>query len=127
MNLGGGPSAGDNNGAALIQILLELGPTSTSNAGTLREALRLVTQKIPNYGGSNANNNAAALSWKEPAVARLIHFFAAVGTTNANAAAMSEKENALSAAFVGKFIMHTLSRVKSFICSDIHIRQLSFT
>jgi len=117
----GGPSTtsntnnGDSNGAALIHILLDLGPACTSNAGTLREALRLVTQKLPGGISNNSNNNNAVLAWKEPAVARLIHFFAAVGTkpgngssnNNGNANA-NEKEqqqqNALSAAFVGAYL-----------------------
>lgn len=105
-NLMGGPStsSNDTNGAALIHILLDLGPACTSNAGTLREALRLVTQKLP--GGSNGNNNNNQLAWKEPAVARLIHFFAAVGTkpSSNNNANEKEQQQLLSAAFVGAYL-----------------------
>lgn len=96
-----GVNGGGGSGASLVRILLDLGPACTSNTGTLRDALRLADQDLPN-GGINNNNNAALSSlWKEPAVARLIHFFAAVGTVKTN---NTEKENALSAAFVGAWI-----------------------
>ena len=116
-------SSDNNNGAAasasaaaLIHILLDLGPACTSNAGTLREALRLVIQKLPGggfttdtaaaAGNTTTTHNPGLLSWNEVAVARLLHFFSAVGTkpsATTNSAA-SEKDNVLSAAFVGTFI-----------------------
>ena len=78
-------------GAALIHILLDLGPACTTNAGTLREALRLVTQKLPSPSSSVENNN----TWKEVGVARLLHFFAAVGSN-----AKGKDNNNLSSAFI---------------------------
>jgi CCR4-NOT transcription complex subunit 1 len=54
--------------AAAMRVLLDLGPTCCQNIGTIREALSLVvTQNNP---------------WSEPSVARLLHFFSSVGSSN---------------------------------------------
>ncbi len=68
----------------VVNILMDLGPSCTSNAATFRDALRLVTQKLPSgrLGSSSSNNGgggAITLKLKEEEIARLIHFFAAVG------------------------------------------------
>ena len=84
-------------GAALIHILLDIGPACTTNASTLREALHLVTQELPSSPPSSSsveNNNA----WKEVGVvARLLHFFAAVVSNNDDAVC---SKNNLSCAFI---------------------------
>ena len=89
----------------MIHILLDLGPACTTNVGTLREALRLVTQKLPS--NNNNNNNNSDNSWKESGVARLLHFFSAVGTkpitTTTQQGNNNNKDN-LSAAFVGAYL-----------------------
>jgi hypothetical protein len=53
--------------AAVTRVLLDLGPTCCQNIGTIREALRLVVTQNP---------------WSEPSVARLLHFFSTVGSSN---------------------------------------------
>ena len=90
----------------MIHILLDLGPACTTNVGTLREALRLVTQKLPS---NNNNNNNSDNSWKESGVARLLHFFSAVGTKPTNTSTTQQGNNNnnkdnLSAAFVGAYL-----------------------
>lgn len=117
-NLIGGPSpstatatASNSAPRALIHILLELGPACTSNAGTLREALRLVNQKLPDAVGGGGVG--IGTSWKEGGVARLLHFFSAVGSTAKRAVTsdggsaidtMEQQQNDLSAAFVGAYL-----------------------
>ncbi len=130
-NLTGGPSApggsatapnndaglGASSAAALIRVLLDLGPACTSNVGTLREALRLVNQKLPDAGGGG--DVGVGSGWKEGGVARLLHFFSAVGSTAKRAVSTNDggsaseaieqqqqqqQRNDLSAAFVGAYL-----------------------
>jgi hypothetical protein len=53
--------------------LLDLGPACCQNIGTLREALRLVVTQNP---------GTCTEHWSEPGVARMLHFFSAVGTSS---------------------------------------------
>lgn len=116
-------------GPGIVNILMDLGPACTSNAGTFRDALRLITQKLPGgnnnlisggLGGIGGVGAGGAIPLKEGGIARLIHFFAAVGggtrSSNNNhsnkdtsIAAMTSSSNnsntsdaySLSSAFVG--------------------------
>jgi CCR4-NOT transcription complex subunit 1 len=91
-----------NDGAGIVNILIDLGPACTSNAATFRDALRLVTAKLPG-GNKNYASSSAGIPLKEGAMARLIHFFAAAGGTgrkNQNRSSPNEN-NSLSSAFVG--------------------------
>jgi CCR4-NOT transcription complex subunit 1 len=99
-------------GPGIVNILMDLGPACTSNAGTFRDALRLITQKLP--GGSSSSStglsSGAAIPLKEGGIARLIHFFAAVGarskdTSNNNNSTASDAS--LSSAFVGVLMNDT--------------------
>ena len=66
----------------VVNILMDLGPSCTTNAATLRDALRLITQKLPSgrLGSSSSNNGGGgAITLKEEEIARLIYFFAYVG------------------------------------------------
>ena len=68
--------SGDNNPAAAAYAkLLDLGPAYCQNIGTIREALRLVVTQNPGGAGPGTNQPP----WSEPGVARLLHFFSAVG------------------------------------------------
>ena len=113
---GAAPSAAA--AAAFIRILLDLGPACTSNVGTLREALRLVNQKLPDAGGGGSGVGSG---WNEGGVARLLHFFSAVGssiskrsTSNNNnddggtsieqQQQQQQRNNDLSSAFVGAYL-----------------------
>ena len=70
--------SGDNNPAAAAYAkLLDLGPACCQNIGTIREALRLVVTQNPGGAGPGTNQPP----WSEPGVARLLHFFSAVGGT----------------------------------------------
>ena len=103
-------------GPGIVNILMDLGPACTSNAGTFRDALRLITQKLPsnNTSANNNNNNnnisSGAIPLKEGGIARLIHFFAAVGArkdvnnSKASSNSNSNKDASLSSAFVGALI-----------------------
>lgn len=101
--------------AALIRILFDLGPACTSNVNTFREALRLVNQKLPDAGGGGGVGGSAGVGWKEVGVARLLHFFSAVGSTTKRAGSdgggsasgdtiEQQQRNDLSAAFVGAYL-----------------------
>ena len=85
----------NNDTPALIHILLDLGPACTTNAGTLREALRLVTQKSAGSSLIDNNNN----TFNEQGVARLIHFFSAAGTKK------QDKDN-ISLSYLGDTIFN---------------------
>jgi len=66
----------------VVNILMDLGPSCTTNAATFRDALRLVTQKLPSgrLGSSSSSNiGGGAITLKEEEIARLIYFFAEVG------------------------------------------------
>jgi hypothetical protein len=68
------------NDITVVNILMDLGPSCTTNAAAFRDALRLVTQKLPSGrlgSSSSSNNGGGAITLKE--IARLIYFFAAVG------------------------------------------------
>lgn len=69
--------SGDNNPAAAAYAkLLDLGPACCQNIGTIREALRLIVTQSPEGAGPGTTQ-----PWSEPGVARLLHFFSAVGGT----------------------------------------------
>jgi hypothetical protein len=66
----------------VVNILMDLGPSCTTNAATFRDALRLATQKLPSgrLGCScSSNGGGGAITLKEEEIARLIYFFADVG------------------------------------------------
>ena len=63
------------NDITVVNILMDLGPSCTYNAATFRDALRLATQKIHLSGKGGP--------LKEEEIARLFHFFAAVGARKA--------------------------------------------
>ncbi|KAL7495152.1 hypothetical protein ACHAWT_006213 [Skeletonema menzelii] len=97
-------------GPGIVNILMDLGPACTSNAGTFRDALRLITQKLPGGGGgsSSSSGSSSAIPLKEGGIARLIHFFAAVGARKDGSSSSSSNNNnnnndaySLSSAFVG--------------------------
>ncbi|KAL3766962.1 hypothetical protein ACHAWO_010070 [Cyclotella atomus] len=71
--------------AALVQILMDLGPSCTSTPGTLRDAIRLINNKQP---------------VKEGLMAKLLHFFSAA----ASSSQVPNRQQALSASFVGVLI-----------------------
>lgn len=101
-------------GPGIVNILMDLGPACTSNAGTFRDALRLITQKLPGGGihhNHNTNSGAAAIPLKEGGIARLIHFFAAVGARSKDGSSSSNtttsNDASLSSAFVGVLMNDT--------------------
>jgi len=98
-------------GPGIVNILMDLGPACTSNAGTFRDALRLITQKLPGGGkSSNSSNNlSGAIPLKEGGIARLIHFFAAVGARTKDGSNHSNHNSdaSLSSAFVGVLMNDT--------------------
>ena len=64
----------------VVNILMDLGPSCTTNAATFRDALRLATQKLPSGRlGSSNYGGGGDITLKEEEIARLIYFFAAVG------------------------------------------------
>ena len=99
-------------GSGIVHILMDLGPACTSNAGTFRDALRLITQKLPGGGNNNTSSSllssGGAIPLKEGGIARLIHFFAAVGArTNKDSSDVSNSAYSLSSAFVGVLMNDT--------------------
>jgi len=67
-----------------------MGPSCTFDIGTLRKALKLLADKLPNVNTILDSNDCL----NESGVARLIHFFAAAGTKK-------QKKNNISSAFLG--------------------------
>eukprot|EP00984_Skeletonema_dohrnii_P021519 scaffold10775_cov119-Skeletonema_dohrnii-CCMP3373.AAC.4 len=99
-------------GPGIVNILMDLGPACTSNAGTFRDALRLITQKLPGGGKSSSNNSSSgAIPLKEGGIARLIHFFAAVGARTKDGSSNNHHNHnsdaSLSSAFVGVLMNDT--------------------
>jgi len=74
----------NNNNNALPQILMDLGPSCTSSPSTLHDSIRLITKQGVN----------------EDLMARLLHFFSAA----ASSSQVSNRQQALSASFVGVLI-----------------------
>ena len=68
-----------------VHILLEMGPTCTFDIDTLRKALKLLADKLPNVNTILDSNDCL----NESGVARLIHFFAAATTKKSQAAERS--------------------------------------
>eukprot|EP00985_Skeletonema_marinoi_P013808 scaffold6900_cov93-Skeletonema_marinoi.AAC.6 len=97
-------------GPGIVNILMDLGPACTSNAGTFRDALRLITQKLPGGGKSSnsSNSSSGAIPLKEGGIARLIHFFSAVGArTKDGGSSIHNSDASLSSAFVGVLMNDT--------------------
>ena len=70
----------------IVNILMDLGPSCTTNAATFRGALRLVTQKLPSgrLGSSSCSSNGgggAIITLKEEEIARLIYFLSRMGAS----------------------------------------------
>jgi len=73
-----------------VHILLEMGPSCTFDVDTLRKALKLLADRLPNVNTILDSNDCL----NESGVARLIHFFAAAGTKK-------EKNDHILSAFLG--------------------------